>query len=78
VVIVYTYFKYGRKYFPKDKQHYFVPWSPAAFVAGFLVIYFAYYEFPDFWGARYTAFAQNLMMSVLFISMLVRRDNVDG
>ena len=78
VVIVYTYFKYGRKDFPKDRQRYFIPWSLAAFLVGFAVIYFAHYEFPDFWGARYTAFAQNLMMSVLFISMLVRRNNVDG
>jgi len=78
VVIIYTYFKYGRKDFPKDKERYFIPWSLAAFVVGFLVIYFAHYEFEDFWGARYTAFAQNLMMSVIFISMLVRRNNVDG
>lgn len=78
VVIIYTHFKYGRKDFPKDKERYFIPWSLAAFVVGFLVIYFAHYEFEDFWGARYTAFAQNLMMSVIFISMLVRRNNVDG
>jgi hypothetical protein len=77
-VIIYTYFKYGRKDFPKDKERFFVPWSLAAFVVGFLVIYFAHYEFENFWGARYTAFGQNLMMSVLFISMLVRRNNVDG
>ena len=77
-VIIYTYFKYGRKDFPKDKERFFLPWSLLAFVIGFLVIYVAQYEFPDFWGARYTAFAQNLMMSVLFISMLARRDNVDG
>jgi len=77
-VIIYTYFKYGRKEFPEDKERFFVSWSLAAFVVGFLVIYFAHYEFPDFWGARYTAFAQNLMMSVLFISMLARRNNVDG
>lgn len=78
VVIIYTYFKYGRKDFPKDKERFFVPWSLAAFAVGFLVIYFAHYEFENFWGARYTAFAQNLMMSVLFIAMLVRRNNVDG
>jgi len=77
-VIIYTYFKYGRKDFPRDKQRFFLPWSLAAFVIGFLVIYVAQVEFPDFWGARYTAFAQNLMMSVLFISMLARRNNVDG
>jgi len=77
-VIIYTYFKYGRKDFPKDIERFFLPWSILAFVVGLLVIYVAHYEFPDFWGARYTAFAQNLMMSLLFISMLARRNNVDG
>jgi len=77
-VIVYTYFQYGRRDFPKDKERFFIPWSLAAFGVAFLVIYFAHYEFEDFWGARYSAFVQNLMMSVLFIGMLVRRDNVQG
>jgi len=78
VVIIYTYFKYGRKEFPKDRERFFVPWSLTAFVVAFFVIYFTHYEFENFAGARYSAFAQNLMMSVLFISMLVRRNNVDG
>ena len=77
-VIIYTYFKYGRKEFPKEKERFFVPWSLTAFTVGFFVIYFTHYEFENFAGARYSAFTQNLMMSVLFISMLVRRDNVDG
>ena len=77
-VIVYTYFKYGRKDFPRDKERFFIPWSLTAFAVAFLVIYFTHYEFEDFWGARYSAFAQNLMMSVLFIGMLVRRNNLEG
>jgi hypothetical protein len=75
---VYLYFKYGRKEFPKGLERFFVPWSLAAFVVAFLVIYVAHFEFEDFWGARYSAFAQNLLMSVLFIGMLVRRNNVEG
>ncbi len=77
-IIVYTYFKYGRGDFPKSVERYFIPWSLAAFVAGFITLYFTALEFPDYWGARYSAFAQNLMMSVLFIGLLVRRNNVDG
>jgi hypothetical protein len=34
--------------------------------------------FEGYWGAIYSAFAQNLIMSILFIAMLVRRDNVEG
>ena len=56
----------------------FLPWSIAAFVVGFATIYFSGVEFGPAWGARYTAFAQNLMMSLLFIGMLVSRSNVSG
>ena len=77
-VIVYTYFKYGRREFPKTVDRFFVLWSLMAFGIAFITIYFTHFEFDDFWGARYSAFAQNLMMSVLFIGMLVRRNNVEG
>lgn len=77
-VIVYTYFRYGRRYFPKNMEKFFIPWSLTAFGIGFFTIYFAHFEFEGFWGARYSAFAQNLMMSVLFIAMLVRRDSMAG
>jgi len=77
-VIVYTYFKYGRRDFPKTVERFFISWSLVAFGIAFLTIYFTHFEFEDFWGARYSAFAQNLMMSVLFIGMLVRRGNVEG
>ncbi len=77
-VIVYTYFKYGRREFPKTVDRFFVLWSLMAFGIAFITIYFTHFEFEDFWGARYSAFAQNLMMSVLFIGMLVRRNNVEG
>lgn len=77
-VIVYTYFKYGRREFPKTVEKFFIPWSVIAFIVGFITLYFTHLEFEGFWGARYSAFAQNLMMSVLFIGMLVRRNSVDG
>ena len=77
-VIVYTYFKYGRGEFPKSVESFFTPWGVTAFIVSFVTIYFTHLEFQGFWGARYSAFAQNLMMSVLFIGMLVRRNNVDG
>ncbi|MBI1279511.1 MAG: hypothetical protein GC179_15380 [Anaerolineaceae bacterium] len=79
VVIAYTYFKYGRKDFAQHADtRWFVPWSLAAFVFSFGVIYFSAVEFGNSNGAIYTAFAQNLMMSVLFVGMLSKRKNVDG
>jgi hypothetical protein len=77
-VIVYTYFKYGRRDFPRAYEKYFIPWSIAAFVVGVAVILAMAVEFGEGGGARYSAFGQNLLMSVLFIIMLVRRNNVEG
>jgi hypothetical protein len=78
VVIVVTYFRYGRREFPPTVQRWFIPWSVVAFVVAFVILYFANLEFPDFWGARYSAFVQNLMMSILFIGMLVGRNDIRG
>ena len=79
VVILYTYFRYGRKEFPKTiDQKWFVPWSVAAIAVGFVTQYFAALEFPGLAGAMYSAFVINLIMSILFIDMLVRRNSVEG
>lgn len=78
-VIVTLYFRYGRKEFPKTVDaRWFLPWSLLAFVVGFAVIYFSAVEFGADKGAQYTAFGQNLMMSVLFIGLLTGRNNVSG
>lgn len=77
-VIVYTYFRYGRKDFPASAEKSFIPWSVAAFLTGFLAVYFIHLEFEGYWGAAYSAFPQNLLMSILFVTMLVRRGSVDG
>lgn len=77
-IIVVTYFRYGRREYPATVQRWFMPWSVTAFVVAFVVIFATNLEFPDFWGARYSAFAQNLLMSVLFIAMLFGRNGVRG
>jgi hypothetical protein len=79
VVILYTYFRYGRKEFPNTVDpKWFVPWSVWVLAVGFVTQYFTALEFPGLPGAMYSAFVINLVMSVLFITMLVRRDSVEG
>jgi hypothetical protein len=79
VVILYTYFRYGRKEFPNTVDpRWFVPWSVWVLAVGFVTQYFTALEFPGLPGAMYSAFVINLVMSVLFITMLVRRDSVEG
>ncbi|MBN1139121.1 MAG: hypothetical protein JXM73_21250 [Anaerolineae bacterium] len=79
VVILYTYFRYGRKEFPPAvDQKWFVPWIWLAIAVGFVTQYFAALEFPGLFGPTYPAFVINLVMSILFIAMLVRRNGVEG
>lgn len=87
--ILITYFKYGRKYFPArvpgfalaaagDSVARFIVWSVITLIAAFCVEYAFRKEFGVRVGAGYSAFLQNLLMSVLFINMLVRRGSREG
>jgi hypothetical protein len=77
--ILYTYFKFGRKYFPAGyKSSAFIGWSVLGLITAFALEYSFIREFGVAKGAAYSAFPQNLIMSVLFITMLVRRGNREG
>jgi hypothetical protein len=79
VVIAYTYFRFGREEFSQSADgKWFLPWALVAFVVSFAVIYVSALEFGAKWGPIYTAFAQNLMMSVLFIGLLTKRNSITG
>jgi len=100
VGILYTYFRFGRKYFPAfgdhppaiaggtDKIHpsadagvtdsAFIGWSVLGLVTAFAVQYAIIREFGVAKGAAYSAFPQNLIMSILFIAMLARRGSREG
>ena len=78
VGILYTYFKYGKKYFPANLAHWFVSWSILGLFTAFCVEYAFVRQFGASAGGAYAAFLQNLLMSVLFISMLVRRGSTEG
>jgi hypothetical protein len=77
--ILYTYFKFGRKYFSNRLPgSWFVMWSVIVLVTAFGVEYALTREFGVFKGAAYAAFLQNLIMSILFIDMLVARGSREG
>jgi len=78
IMIVFTYLRYGKKYFPKQtNKEYFLPWTIIIFVMSFVVQYFFAVEFAAL-GKVYSAFFQNLIMSILFINMLVSRSDIKG
>jgi len=79
VGIIVTYFLYGKKEFAKRANpKLFVPWALFVFAVCFLLQYAFTMQFE--WGAGrdYAAFLQNLLMSVLFIEMLHRRQSKEG
>ena len=98
--ILYTYFRFGRRYFRAFVDHppaiaggtdksgplanaggsdfAFVGWSVLGIIAAFAVQYAVLREFGVAKGAAYSAFPQNLIMSILFIAMLARRGNREG
>jgi hypothetical protein len=77
--IIYTYFKFGRKYFSqKLSDSWFVGWSLLVLLSAFCVEYAFTREFGVFKGGAYAAFLQNVVMSVLFINMLVARGSREG
>lgn len=100
VGILYTYFKFGRKYFGgrlfnpsadadgTDKvdpltragggDKYFIAWSVLGLITAFAVQYAFRREFGVSKAAAYSAFPQNLIMSILFVGMLVKRGSREG
>lgn len=78
VVIVFTYLRYGKQYFPKHtSKEYFIPWTIIIFFMAFMLEYYFVIEFGTL-GMAYSGFMQNLIMSILFIHMLVSRNDLKG
>ncbi|MDD3340164.1 MAG: hypothetical protein PHS82_15060 [Lachnospiraceae bacterium] len=78
-VICYTYFKYGKKEWPKKiSEKLFVPWSLLILLCSALLQLAFIKEFGFVLAAEYSAFLQNLLMSVLFIHLFISRKNMEG
>lgn len=79
VVILATYFRYGKKEWPVQIDgRLFVPWSILGLACCFALQLVFIAEFGFVMAAQYSAFLQNLLMSVLFIVLYVRRGGMEG
>ncbi|RBM14410.1 hypothetical protein [Streptomyces sp. PT12] len=82
VVILVTYFRYGREEFARlADARWFVPWSVAVLAGSLAVMYLTAREFagdPDHPVDAYSALFSNLVMSMCFIGMLLRRGSSAG
>ncbi len=77
-VILYTYFKFGKSEISKyTTERYFVLGSIFIIFMAFVLQYSFIFEFNEMSGI-YSAFIQNLLMSVLYINMLVSRNSIKG
>jgi hypothetical protein len=78
VVILFQALKFGKFDFNRNlSARLFYPVFGLTLVMSFCAVLFVSREFKDYDG-KYAAFGQNLMMSVMFVSMLLRRGSVKG
>lgn len=76
VMILVTWFRYGRETMNKSSRPYFVPYSVLALAACTAMQLAFYLHFSDkVLASQYSAFAQNAAMSILFLTMLFQREN---
>ena len=77
-IIVFQAIKFGQRDFPKNvSAKLFFPYFALVLVLSFCAVLFVTREFKD-WDGKYAAFGQNLMMSVLFVTMLLKRNSAAG
>ncbi|HWO43305.1 MAG TPA: hypothetical protein VNO43_16005 [Candidatus Eisenbacteria bacterium] len=75
LVIVGQTLHYGKRAF--EPRWLFYPAFALGLVTSFAAIVAITYEFND-WDGKYSAFGQNLMMSILFVAMLLKRRDITG
>jgi hypothetical protein len=79
IVIVYTFYKFGKDDFSKyTGKKLFIPAALLIFAMSFIIQYGFFMEFGHSLGASYSAFLQNLLMSILYINMLANRKSLKG
>lgn len=77
IIIIYQILKYWKYEFPQYTKKMFYSGFSIIFISAFMMVFLITLEFQDFDGI-YSAFPQNLLMSVLFILMLQRRNSLRG
>ena len=78
VVILVQALKFGKFDFnARLPEKLFYPTFALTLLMSFFAVLLVSREFKD-WEGKYAAFGQNLMMSVMFVSMLLRRSGVEG
>jgi hypothetical protein len=77
LIILYQLLRFGPREFPRLPKRLFYGMVALALLTAFFTVVSITLEFEDFDGA-YSAFGQNLMMSILFVVMLYSRGSLRG
>ena len=79
VAILVCWFRYGKQYLPQNAQQYFIPFTIMALTVCF-GMQMAFYLYCDTAteASIYSAFAQNVAMSVMFLTALFQRNTTKG
>ena len=79
IVILVTYFKFaGSECRTETERKYFVPWTVLALITCFVLQVLFIYEYGDVAGEKYSAYLQNLAMSLCYLYMLRARGSSKG
>lgn len=79
IFIVVTWFKFGKEEVQSEQgRKWFVPWSVLVFAACFVIQILFMVEFGSVEGEKYSAFLQNIAMSIAYLYMLDRRKSTKG
>lgn len=79
IFIVVTYFKYGKEEAEgKLGKKWFIPWSVLVLAASVVLQFLFIAEYGDVEGEKYSAYLQNIAMSVAYLYMLNRRKSSKG
>ena len=79
IFIVVTYLKYGKEECSsQSEKKWFVLWTILSLVCCFILQLLFMYEFGDVEGEKYSAFLQNIIMSICYLYMLGNRKSSKG
>jgi hypothetical protein len=84
VLILSTWIRYGKETLPVKAQKYFIPYTVLALAAGLAFQLAFYLHFTEYGtvnataASQYSAFAQNAIMSILFLNMYFQREDRRG
>lgn len=79
IFILVTFFKFGKEEIEGQmEKKFFVPWTILVLFSCFVIQLLFIYEFGDVEGEKYSAYLQNIAMSVAYLYMLNRRKSSKG